>query len=59
MEYKLTRRGILIILIVLILGVAALLRGSIYLAVFSFVFFSLTLTVTLYEVFMNRKHSNF
>lgn len=56
-EYKLTRRGMLITLVITILGITALLKGSIYLAVFSFIFFSLVLAVTLYEVFINKTHT--
>ncbi|MCA0384578.1 MAG: hypothetical protein LCH34_03145 [Firmicutes bacterium] len=53
-DYKLTRKGIIWIAIGAILAMTSLIKGSIYLAVFSFVFFSLLLAITLYEVFLNR-----
>ncbi len=53
-EYKLTSKGLIVLLVITILAIFSLIKGSIYLAVFCFVFFSLLLAITLYEVFINR-----
>ena len=53
-DYKLTRRGLLTVLLLLVLAVFSIIKGSIYLAVFSFVFFCIILAVTLYEVMINK-----
>ncbi|MDH8677749.1 hypothetical protein QE109_06300 [Fusibacter bizertensis] len=53
-DYKLTRRGLLSVLLLLVLAVFSLVKGSIYLAVFTFVFCCIILAITLYEVLINR-----
>ncbi len=53
-HYHLTTRGkVVLVLLFLIAGIVTL-KGSIYLAVFGFVFFTTALVITLYETFINR-----
>jgi len=53
-NYKITRKGIIVLVILTVLAIVSLIKGSIILAVFSFVLFSCLLALTLYEVFINR-----
>ncbi len=53
-NYELTLRGKVALALLFILAVISIVKGSIYLAVFSFVFLSLVLVITLYEVFLNK-----
>lgn len=53
-NYKITRKGLIALFILTVLAIVSLLKGSIVLAVFSFVLFSSLLAITLYEVFVNK-----
>ena len=53
-NYKITRKGLIALFILTVLAIISLLKGSIVLAVFSFVLFSSLLAITLYEVFVNK-----
>ena len=53
-DYKITRRGMLMLIILIVLATYSVIKGSIYLAVFSFWFCSVLLLITLYEVFINK-----
>lgn len=51
---KITRKGKIFLLFLTLIAVISLIKGSIFLAVFSFVFFSMVLLITIYETFVNR-----
>lgn len=53
-DYRITRKGVLMLIIFLALATYSVVKGSIYLAVFSFWFCSILLLITLYEVFINK-----
>lgn len=53
-DYRITKRGKWVLGITCALGVMALIRGSIYLAVFGLVISSFLLGVSIYELFFNR-----
>lgn len=53
-NYKITRKGSIVLVILTIVAIISLVKGSIILAVFSFVLFSSLLAITLYEVFYNK-----
>ncbi len=53
-NYKITRKGLIALVVLTVLAIVSLLKGSIVLAVFSFVLFSSLLAITLYEVFLNK-----
>lgn len=53
-DFKITRKGRAFLAALTLLAIVSLIKGSIFLAVFSFVFFSVILLITLYEVFINR-----
>ena len=53
-DYKITVKGLVVLLLITALAIFSIIKGSIYLAVFCFVFFSAVLAATLYEVFINR-----
>lgn len=53
-DFKITRKGRILLVVLTLLAIVSLVKGSIFLAVFSFIFFSMILLVTLYEVFINR-----
>ncbi|MBF4694134.1 hypothetical protein [Fusibacter ferrireducens] len=53
-EYRITRRGKCAIGIVVALGLIALIKGSIFLAVFGLLLSVFLLTVSIYEIFINK-----
>ena len=53
-NYKITRKGFIVLVAFTVLAIVSLVKGSIVLAVFSFVLFSSLLAITLYEVFFNK-----
>lgn len=53
-EYRITRKGIMVLMIMTVIAILSMIKGSIYLAVFSFIFFSFVLAITLYEFFINK-----
>lgn len=53
-DYRITRKGVMILTLISILAIAALMKGSIYLAVFSFIFSASALALIVYEVLLNK-----
>ncbi|GAU77940.1 hypothetical protein F3D3_2569 [Fusibacter sp. 3D3] len=53
-EYRITRRGKWAIGIVAALGLIALIKGSIFLALFGLLFSTFLLAVSIYEIFINK-----
>lgn len=52
--YRITRRGKIVLGITCILGLAALIKGTVYLAVYGLVLSLFLLIVSLYEIFINK-----
>lgn len=53
-DYRITRKGMMLLIMISILAIAALLKGSIYLAVFSFILSATALALIFYEVLLNK-----
>lgn len=53
-NYHLTKKGKLVLVLLLIIAAIATIMGSIYLAVFGFVFFSTAFVISIYECFINK-----
>lgn len=53
-SYRLTRRGKLLLVLLLILFTISVIKGSIYFSVFSFLFCTIALCLIVYEVYINK-----
>lgn len=53
-DYRITRKGVITLVMISLLAVMALIKGSIYLAVFSFIFSASALALIVYEVLLNK-----
>ena len=53
-SYKITRKGKIFFSILTFIAIVSLVKGSIFLAIFSFIFFSVVLLITLYELFAKQ-----
>ncbi|MGX8797342.1 hypothetical protein ACR6HW_14925 [Fusibacter sp. JL298sf-3] len=52
--YRLTKMGKGLLAVLMIVFIAAVVKGTVYFAVFGFVFCALMLSLMVYEVFFNR-----